>query len=150
MTAYEHKQPGKLIRWTLVVSIAVFVIVMTVAKIWTHPIGIQLIPIIALLILIACAFLFDSLTVRITESHLSVHFGPGLIRKIFELKEIEAAEMVRNEWWYGWGVRLTPHGWLYNVSGLDAVQITLRGGKKFRIGTDQPIELHSAIQSAIR
>ncbi len=150
MTAYERKQPGKLIRWTLILTIVVFLIFMTVARIWTHPIGIQLIPIVALLILIACAFLFDSLTVRITGSHLSVHFGPGIIRKIFELKEIEAAEIVRNEWWYGWGVRLTPHGWMYNVSGLDAVQITLRDGRRFRIGTDQPLELHSAIQSAMR
>jgi hypothetical protein len=150
VTTYEHKQGGRLIRWTLVSTIVVLIVFMTATKIWTQPIGIQLIPILALLVLVACALLFDSLTVRITESHLSVHFGPGLIKKIFELREIEEAEMVRNKWWYGWGVRLTPHGWLYNVSGLDAVQITLRDGKKFRIGTDQPMELHSAIKSAIR
>jgi hypothetical protein len=150
MTAYEHKQPGKLIRWTMILTIVAFVVIMTVAKIWTYPIAVQLIPIVVLLILLACAILFDSLTVRITESRLSFHFGPGLIRRSFELKEIEEAEIVRNQWWYGWGIRLTPHGWMYNVSGMDAVQITLRGGKKFRIGTDQPLELHSAIQAAMR
>ena len=46
-------------------------------------------------------------------------------------------EQGRNSWWYGWGIRLTPHGWMWNISGLDAVELTYRNGKKFRIGTDE-------------
>ncbi len=38
---------------------------------------------------------------------------------------------------------------LYNVSGFDAVEIKLRTGKKFRIGTDVPQELEEAIRQAI-
>jgi len=38
---------------------------------------------------------------------------------------------------------------LYNVSGFDAVEIKLRTGKKFRIGTDVPQELEKAIEQAI-
>jgi hypothetical protein len=34
---------------------------------------------------------------------------------------------------------------MYNVAGLDAVELVLASGKKFRIGTDQPDELRSAI-----
>jgi hypothetical protein len=46
--------------------------------------------------------------------------------------------------------RITPHGWLYNVSGLDAVEIQLCSGKKFRIGTDQSSELTSILQGVIK
>jgi hypothetical protein len=44
---------------------------------------------------------------------------------------------------------LTPHGWLYNVAGRGAVEITLKGGRRFRIGTDEPERLCYAIQQAV-
>ena len=46
----------------------------------------------------------------------------------------------------GWGIRLTPYGWLYNVSGLEAVAISLRDGRKFALGTDDPDGLVTAIR----
>jgi hypothetical protein len=39
---------------------------------------------------------------------------------------------------------------MYNVSGFDAVQLQLASGKRFRIGTDEPVQLKSAIDRAIR
>ena len=45
-----------------------------------------------------------------------------------------------------WLGHLTPYGWLYNVSGLDAVAITLRDGRKFALGTDDPEGLVTAIR----
>ena len=62
----------------------------------------------------------------------------GLICKKVRLAEIAECEPIRIRWWYGWGIHLTPYGWLYNVSGLDAVAITLRDGRKFALGTDDP------------
>jgi hypothetical protein len=50
--------------------------------------------------------------------------------------------------WYGWSIRLTPHGWLYSVSGLAAVELTLQDGKRLRIGTDEPERLCQAIGQA--
>ena len=85
----------------------------------------------------------------IGEDEVEARFGPGPIRKRFKLNEIESCQVVRNHWYYGWGIRLTPHGVLYTVSGLDAVEIKLRTGKKFRIGTDVPQELEEAIRQAI-
>ncbi|MEK7656054.1 MAG: hypothetical protein AAB386_05245 [Patescibacteria group bacterium] len=35
--------------------------------------------------------------------------------------------------------------WIYNVSGFDAVEIILKNGKIYRIGTDVPKELEVAI-----
>ena len=55
---------------------------------------------------------------------------------------------MRNLWYYGWGIRYTPHGWLFNVSGLDAVELELKNGRTWRVGTDEPVELLAAIQAA--
>jgi hypothetical protein len=54
---------------------------------------------------------------------------------------------VRNPWYYGWGIRITPDGLLYNVSGTRAVEITLTDGSKLRLGTDEPEALCQAIRS---
>lgn len=77
-------------------------------------------------------------------------FGIGVIRKKVRLPEIVGCEPIRHHWWYGWGIHLTPHGWLYNVSGLDAVTIALRDGRKFALGTDDPLGLTARIRDAIR
>jgi hypothetical protein len=76
---------------------------------------------------------------------LCVSLGIGIIRKSVPVVDIAACEPIRIKWWYGWGIHLTPHGWLYNVSGFDAVAISLRDGRKFALGTDDPDELVDAI-----
>jgi len=65
------------------------------------------------------------------------------------LSQVQNAAVVRNKWYYGWGIRLTPGGWLWNVSGLDAVELTFKNGKKFRIGTDEPDRLLQALPVGI-
>lgn len=105
-----------------------------------------------LIILAALAvslLLFSILTVEVDGEEVSVRFGVGLIRKRFPLSEIESHSAVRNPWYYGWGLRRTPIGWLYNVSGLEAVEITLKDGRKVRIGTDDPAGLDAAIGAAL-
>ncbi len=105
-----------------------------------------------LIILAALAvslLLFSILTVKVDGEEVSVRFGVGLIRKRFPLSEIESPSAVRNPWYYGWGLRRTPIGWLYNVSGLEAVEITLKDGRKIRIGTDDPTGLDAAIGAAL-
>ena len=100
-------------------------------------------------IILIWAILLDSLTVRISNNFIEIRFGIGIIRKQFAIAKIQSATIVRNKWYYGWGIRLTPHGWLYNVAGLDAVEIRLNNGKQYRIGTDEPKELHKAINSVL-
>ena len=75
-------------------------------------------------------------------------FGIGLIRKRIPLAEIVEVRPVRNSWLYGWGIHRTPHGWLYNVSGWEAVEITLTSGKHLRLGTDEPQRLMQVLLAA--
>jgi hypothetical protein len=77
---------------------------------------------------------------------LCASFGPGIIRKKVRLAEIVRCDPIRIRWWYGWGIHLTPYGWLYNVSGFNAVAITLRDGRKIAFGTDDPHGLVDAIR----
>ncbi len=107
---------------------------------------------IALLVAGSVALLvgvLHALTIRVTDTTLAWHFGFRLFSKSAPLADIAGVEPVRNRWWYGWGIRYTAHGWLYNVAGLDAVEITRRNGKTFRLGTDQPDILASAIRARL-
>jgi hypothetical protein len=90
---------------------------------------------------------FMSLNVTINEHSMQIKFGYGIFKKRFLLREIASAKTVKNHWYYGWGIRLLlcPTMWLYNVSGFDAVEITMKDGKKYRIGTDEPKILEHAI-----
>ena len=139
---YEHTQVGYLIIVAIVAVLALIGIILPKA-------GINWIAISAMIVIAVALISFSSLTVVIWEEELEVRFGPGLIRKRFKLNEIESCRVVKNHWYYGWGIRLTPHGVLYNVSGFYAVEIKLRTGKKFRIGTDVPQELELAIRQAL-
>jgi len=92
--------------------------------------------------------LFYALAVEIDTTHLSFCFGVGLIRKRIPLAEIVEVRPVRNDWIHGWGIHRTPHGWLYNVSGWEAVEIGLASGQRLRLGTDEPRKLVQAIRAA--
>lgn len=95
---------------------------------------------------------FGSLQVIIDEKYLRIKFGYGIYRKKFLLNDIASAKAVKNRWYYGWGIRgwLWSKMWIYNVSGFDAVEIELKNGKIYRIGTDEPRELEQAILCSIK
>ncbi len=137
---YKHRQIGYLI-------IAIFAIVEAwlIYKILS-PAGTIWLELVSAVIIISCA-LFCSLTVEIKESFLDITFGIGLIKKKFKIEDIMSANAVKNKWYYGWGIRLIRNGWLYNVSGLDAVEIKMKNGKIYRIGTDEPEKLLEAIRA---
>ena len=99
--------------------------------------------------LIGVAMLFCTLTVSIRDGEIECRFGPGLIRKHIPLGAVRGARPVRTEWYQGWGIRLTSDGWLFNVSGLDAVEVELADGKRIRIGTDEPQVLAAAIRERL-
>ena len=93
---------------------------------------------------------FSSLKITINEQYLKIKFGYGIFRKNFPLNEITSVKSVKNHWYYGWGIRLWlwPRMWIFNVSGFDAVEITMKNGKIYRIGTDVPAELEAAIKQS--
>jgi hypothetical protein len=147
MTIYRHRQTGTVILWTLGLTAVVMAVLGAIFSVLLPAVAIVMG--ISLLILAVSMILFGTLTVEVTPSAVRLWFGPGLIRKSFEAFEIIEAKMVENPWYYGWGIRLTPHGWLFNVSGNDGVEIRMRNGRRYRIGTDEPDKLLIAIEGVI-
>jgi len=116
---YKHTQIGHTIIWG-VLAVTVFI---AITGIFSQGGPGSLL--VAEVILLICAVLFCKLTIKIENETLEWSFGIGLIRKRVPMVEIAACEPIRIPWWHGWGIHLTPYGWLYNVSGLDAVAITI-------------------------
>ena len=102
-----------------------------------------------LVIAVPMLLLFGGLTVVADHDRLSWRFGIGLIRKSVSINAIRSFRAVRNPWYYGWGIRFTPRGWLYNVAGLSAVEVELKDGKHILIGTDEPEALERALQQRV-
>ena len=92
--------------------------------------------------------LFGRLTVSVDQQTIRLAFGIGLIARQIAVSEVASCEPVRTRWWYGWGIRMTPRGWLWNVSGSQAVEIAYRHGGHFLIGTNDPTGLCRAIEAA--
>ena len=139
---YRHAQTG----WTMFAS---FVAGTVVVGAVTLPGGGTILFFVVLVVLGMMAVLFHSLTVTVDERSVRWHFGPGFWKKEIPPETIERVEAVRNKWYYGWGIRKTPHGWLYNVSGLSAVEIMAKDGRRIRLGTDEPEALKRAIESRL-
>ncbi len=105
---------------------------------------------IPIAILLIVVYIFGSLTVIVETERLRFFFGPGFIRKSFQLAEIKSVKPVRSKWYHGLGIHLTPEGWLYNIKGLDAIEVQLQSTRKLRIGTDEPQKLCDMINGQIQ
>ena len=94
---------------------------------------------------------FATLTMSIDENYLRIKFGYGIFRKKFLLNEIISAKSVKNHWYYGWGIRIWfwPYMWIYNISGFDAVEIIMKNGRVYRLGTDEPKKLELAVSQSL-
>jgi len=93
--------------------------------------------------------LFYRLGVTVEPDRIRAVFGIGLISKEIPVAAVVRAEVVRTRAWWGYGIRWTPSGWLYNVAGRHAVRLEVRGGRAVMIGTDEPDALKAAIDARL-
>jgi hypothetical protein len=147
---YYHTQPNLAGGKKTTYLLAVLTFVGIAAAVYAPmPDGIR--PVVLVLAFLALVnALFSSLTVTVSQTMLEFWFGPGIWHKKYRLIDIACCIVVKNSWWYGWGIRWTPHGMLYNVAGPDAVEVLFTGGRKIRIGTDEPAMLAEAVSRAIQ
>jgi hypothetical protein len=126
--SYRHTQPG-----TLILIACLLAGGFGAALAWRGgqwPVSVALI-----VMMIGTAVLFPSLTV---EGELRWYFGPGLRTYRPPLDQIKEVAVVRNHWWNGFGIRMARGFRLYNVFGLDAVELRVGPDDVHRIGTDDP------------
>lgn len=140
---YHHTQPGLLMLGVMIVAAIV-----TASSGYFYPASSGRLFLWAIAVGFAVlAWLFSSLTVDVDDSEIAWRFGPGLWRHRIARAEIASVQIVRNEWWNGFGVRMRPGFRLYNVSGFDAVELRLKTGDVCRVGSDDPSGLAAALQS---
>jgi len=130
---YSHMQVGVVQFWAGLIGL---IIILITAYFFQDVILLLLIPIIALIIGIG---FFSTMTVEIRSDAIKVLFGPvTVIKRTFSFETMKSYRLVKNPWYYGYGIRWIPQGTLYNIAGSDALEITLHSGKIIRIGTDEP------------
>ena len=139
MTQYEHTQRGTTV---LVTFLAAALVLLALASLMPARQGVLF---TVTGILGITGFLFSSMTIQITDRALRWQFGPGVFRKEVPLAEIKGAEVIATTFLQGWGIHYTSRGWLYNVSGFQAVAFRLKSGKMFLLGTDEPEKLRGAL-----
>jgi len=133
----------------LMLPLLIFFVVMILLSGFDNAIEILILSFLLITFLI-CLLIFYKLTIYVDNSHISFKLGTGLIHKEYPIADIESCKPVKNSFLYGIGIRLTPDGWLYNVSGLYAIELTFKNKKsKIRIGTNKPEEISQTINKIL-
>jgi hypothetical protein len=138
---YQHTQLSTLMLATLVCGAIFFA-----AMAYTLPSPGRWAMLAGAIGLVVVAWLFSSLTVSVSENELQWRFGPGLLSYRMALADIAGVSIVRNSVLNGFGIRMRPGFRLYNVSGLEAVELRLKNGDVRRIGTDDARGLAAALR----
>lgn len=145
---YEHTQPGWPTRIALLAGALIFV-VSTALNGFEQVQAADALMVVCAVAALAIGWFWSSLTVRIVDGALRLQFGLGVPRRTIRLADIDSLEVTRTRFWDGWGVRLTRRGWLYSVSGYDALLVRRKDGKALLVGTDEPRKLKAALERAL-
>ena len=146
MRAYQHTQHSYL----MAIIGGLMVVWMVISAIIFE--GAVWISVVSALIVALVFAMFLRLRTSVDRKTVRAAFAFGWPQRRIAIKDIESYEVVRNKWYHGWGIRRIPGGWMFNVWGLDAVDVTYRAKgktKTFRIGTDDPSGLEAAIAAAV-
>ena len=144
MTLYKKTQYGKLI--TGIISIvAISIATLFILQTGSNPIPLSVLVILMLLFLLI-GLTFYKLTITIDSEKIEAKFGIGLLKRSLKIKDInyDSIENINTPAFYGIGIRLTPHGLLYNVSTGSAIKIK-SNSKTFFVGTDDFDTIHAVL-----
>lgn len=152
--AYHHTQVG----YTMLGAMSLGLIIVAAAAVSTFrtmPPGASRLMALclegaALLLVVAAATVFSTLTVDVRDGRLTWHFTGRIISGSAPVGDIVSATPAVSAPEYGWGIRETPDGRLYNISGLHAVRVQMRDGRRFSLGTNEPDRLVIAINGEKR
>lgn len=153
--SYTHTQRGRS-HW---IALAIGLLVCTVSATFGSGRVTVILAVAAVLPAVFIAWVFSAMTVTVTDDEVEVRFRLGWPHRSVKRRNIASHEPVRSPWWYGFGLRFIPGGFMWNVWGLDAVELRMapdasdsflfadRPGKSFRIGTDDPEGLDRALRN---
>lgn len=144
---YESNQTG----WFFITIILAVLIVVTTGyyyQLGNNPLPtnvFQLLLFVFILILIN----FYKLKIRVDDTGINILYGIGLIHIKLQPGSITSVQTVKTSWLYGFGIRITLKGMLYNIQGRDAVRISyVEDGKSktVTIGSEDPDKLKTFLE----
>jgi len=143
---YRHTQWG----YTAIPTFLLFAVIIPITSSDDETTAIISAMLIAFTIaILAIVLLFSRLEVTVSEGRIVAAFGFGRPHREIDLADVIAVRQVRNSWIQGWGLRRVTNGWMYNVWGLDAVEVEISSDEVFRIGTNDPENLFAVISLQI-
>jgi hypothetical protein len=143
---YKHTQYGA---WMFFVFLITAILIAMVAGAIIAE-GRTVAAIVTISIYLLGVSLFYAFTVQVAEGKIKFWFGIGLFRRSYALSEIKSTRQVKNPWYYFWGVKSIPGGWLYSIAPGHALELVLKNGLIVHVGTDQPKMLRQAVNAAIK
>lgn len=140
MNRYEHQQHATWMYW---IGIAIFAVLMIVTR--STPAAGGPLAMIGGVIALSIA-IFSRLTIAVDAATIAWRFGWGWPGGSIPLAQIKSIEITQTNLLEGYGIHWTIwHGWLWNVSGFRAVEMTKSDGSRVTLGTDDPEGLYDAI-----
>ena len=154
---YQHAQPGTLMRAMMFSGIAALLIIgamildaATTDGVLQPPEQNALLSLLGGIFVMGLGLLLiHNLTTTVDHEGVHIAYGIGSINRRFRHQDITRCRAVKNPWWWGFGIRKIPGGWMWNVSGLSAIELKLKNGRVFRIGADEPAMLAAAIRERL-
>jgi hypothetical protein len=134
------------IGWAL---LTVFALVLLLILIILRTGPLQPVSLVPLILVLLAAAMFGFMSVNVTDDAVQITMGVGFLRRRVERADIRRLTVVRNPWYWGWGVRLysAGTGTMYSVHGFNAIELTLGEGRTVRIGTRDPERLLQALRA---
>jgi hypothetical protein len=149
MTKYKYSQFGTF-SVAIMLPIFIFILIMLFTSGIKDPAQAVILGFVAVTLLI-CLLIFYKLTISIDDTYLSFSLGIGLISKKYFLSDIKTCKPVKNSAFYGIGIKKIQNGWLYNVSGLGAIELSFKNKNSVvRIGTNDPEAVSLTVNSLIK
>ena len=148
MKTYKEFQFGAIV-FIISIPIQILLTILYLAKAGNYPMSppVFLAPNVIFILIYS---LFYGMKTEVDEKSIRISYGIGLIRKTIKLANVKGVSIVSNPWYYGWGIRLIPNGWLYNISGSNGVELTFKDTSRvIRIGSANASALNKAISERI-
>lgn len=137
MIVYEHNQWGAI---PIAVAVVILLLAGAVFDVSQQPFG------LIMLLAVAALIAFARLVTRVDETGVSWAFTAGMPRGHIDFADIYRVERVQTNLFEGWGIHWTWwHGWVWNVSGFEAVEFFLKDGRRVTLGTNDPQGLYGAV-----
>lgn len=148
MNHFKETQQGGIIGISLFILIAL-VIIGYVFKDDVEGLSDRWFYLFVLSLLFVFAMFSDFKTV-IVDNKILLKYGIGLLKKEIDVSRISSVKVVRNKWYYGWGIRYYGRGWMWNYKGLEAVELQFKDRKStFRIGSGKAEELKECLNTLL-